>query len=410
MARNNSNPRKSPEWREAENWFNKLHTVPVFSIMGGSMMPGPDAGGLDGELENLLVSCPSYFPGWFYRGEYMLRIGKNTEGEKYIEKGFEQMAEVLDDEGEFERVLYQRIENLEKLLRYDLTAKLMEKAVRLYPDTAPYYDDLAYYILQLPARDKNEALRMQEKAMEIDPDDDCFINNLGWIYLMMGNFKEAETYFQKALDFNVDNPGALKNLDTAEYMMEHKLNYSAYLLRPAGMDEINKLRENVDFEGAAELCREYNADRVDAFKLDSLQNNIRPAHEILDIIQPFLFFMNDVEKNAADEIFLYENIDLLCDRFKFFLYRFIITTEFIEEQFLSEINRSLGLFYDFLRDGKLISPGQHKRFTDQINSTIGEFSRRIEDYNRIRHDINLQEKEREAAIEELFGIRYSNKG
>lgn len=406
MARNSRNPRKTPEWREAENWFNQLHTMPVFSIMGGSMMPGPDADVLDSKLENLLVACPSYFPAWFYRGEYMIRIGKIAEGDKYIEKGFDQMAEVLDDEEEFERVLYQRIENLEKLLRYDLTAKLMEKAIRLYPDTPSYYDDLAYYILQLPDRENSEALRLQEKAIEIDQDDDCFINNLGWIHLMMGNSKDAERYFQKALEFNLDNPGALKNLDTAEYMREHKLNYIEYLLRPAGLDEINRLREAVDFKGAAELCREYNADRLDAFKFISLQNKTILPHEILDVLQPFRFFMNKVEQMAEEDIFLYENIDMLCDKFKLFLYRFIITAEFIEEQLLTEINRSLTLFYDFLRDGKLINGDQQKRFSDQANSSISEFSRKIADYNRIRHDINLEEMEREQAIEELFGIRY----
>lgn len=406
MARNSENPRETPEWREAENWFNQLYSMPVFSVLGGGLMPGPDADVLDGELEKLLVYCPAYFPAWFYRGEYMLRTGKSAEGETYMGKGFDRMAEVLEDEDEFERVLYQQVENLEKLLRYDLTAKLMEKAIRLYPDAASYYDDLAYYILQLPDRDNNEALRMQEKAMEIDPDDDCFINNLGWIHLMMGNSKEAERHFQRALEFNIDNPGASKNLDTAEYMREHKLNYIEYLLRPADMEEINKLRKAVDFEGAAELCREYNADRVDAFKLFSLQNKRLPAHEILDVIQPFLFFMNEVEKMAKEDTLLYENIDLLCDKFKLFLYRFIIDTEFIEEQLLTEINRSLARFYDFLRDGKLINSDQHKRFSDQVNSSINEFSRRIADYNRVRHDINLEEKERETAIKELFGIQY----
>lgn len=409
MAKKEKSPRKTPEWREAENWFNQLHTMPVFSIMGGGLMPGPDAGGLDRELENLLVSCPFYFPGWFYRGEYMLRLGNDSEGEQYINKGFDHMVEVLEDEAELERVFYQRVENLEKLLRYDITAGLMEKAIRLFPDTACYYDDLAFYILQLPDRDNNEALRMQERALNIDPDNDYYINNFGWIYLMMGNFKDAEHYFRKALDFDIDNPGAMKNLDTLEYMQEHKLNYLEYLLRPADMEAINKLLENVDFAGAAELCREYNADRVDAFKISNLQNKTLPPHEILNIIQPFLFFMNDVEKRVEEDVFLYENIDLLCDKFKFFLYQFIITTEFIEEQLLAEVHRSITRFYYFLREMKLLTSAQHKRFIDSAGSAIGQFSRRIYDYNRIRHDINLQEGERVKAIEKLFEMHYLKK-
>jgi len=406
MARNGKNPRKSPEWREAENWYSQLYASPVFSVMGGGLMPGPDAEEIDKELENILVMCPLYFPAWFYRGEYMLRIGKSSEGETFIDKGFDCMVRVLENEEEFERVLSKRIENLERLLRYDLAARYMEKAIRIFPDTASYYDDLAFFILQLPNRDKSEALRMQEKALDINPDNDYFINNLGWVHLMMGNYKDAEKYFRKALDFNIDNPNALKNLDTAEYMRQHSLSYFEYLVRPANTKEIKNLLENVDFEGAAELCREYNADRVDAFKMNGLQKKTLPPHEILNILQPFQFFMNDVEKRVDDEIFLYENIDLLCNRFKTFLYDFIINTEFIEEQLLEEINRSITFFYNFLRETHLITPDQNKQFIDHIKSLISEFSRKIVDYSRIRHDINLHEAEREKAIEELFGMHY----
>ena len=171
MVRNGKNPRKTAEWREAENWYSQLYASPVFSVMGGGLMPGPDAEGIDQELENILVMCPLYFPAWFYRGEYMLRIGSISEGEKFIEKGFDCMQEVLEDEKEFERVLSKRIENLEKLLRYDLAARYMGKAIRIFPDTASYYDDLAFYILQLPDREKIEALRMQEKALYVTQGD-----------------------------------------------------------------------------------------------------------------------------------------------------------------------------------------------------------------------------------------------
>jgi hypothetical protein len=140
--------------------------------------------------------------------------------------------------------------------------------------------------------------------------------------------------------------------------------------------------------------------------MNGLQKKTLPPHELLNILQPFQFFMNDVEKTVGDEIFLYENIDLLDKKFKSFLYDFIINTEFIEEQLLEEINRSLTFFYNFLRETHLVTPDQNKRFIDHINSLIGEFSRKIEDYSRILHDINLQEAEREKTIEELFGMHY----
>ncbi len=371
-------------------------------------MPGPDAEEVDHELGKIIQHCPKFYSAYFQRGEYMLRIGSTEHGEKLMDRAFELMADILiEEEKEFEQELYHRIENLEKLLRCDLAAKYMEKTTRLFPETAEYYDDLTFYILQQPEGNKGQAMRMQEKALEIDPDNDNFINNLGWVHLMMGNYRDAEESFQKALEFNIDNPGALKNADTAEYMHKHKLNYFEYLVRPADMEEIDTHMQNVDFEEVARLCGEYNADRLDAFKFLCLQKKTLPPHEILDVLQPLNAFLNLSARLIDEQVFLYEKIDLLYDNFEFILYQFIIAGEFIEVPMLEHTAHSLSLFYDFLNEVKLAPQTQRRRFIEHIRSVTGDFSRKIDEYNRLRHDIELPEKEKEEAIAELFGMQYA---
>jgi tetratricopeptide (TPR) repeat protein len=404
MIGNEMDIRKTPRWQEAWQRYNHLHTGSVFSIIGTSPIMGTTLEELDQELAEILAGCPEFFPVWFHRGEYMLRTGKTSEGEDFIDKGFHHIVNIIRDEEEFRRTLSGRTENLEKLLRYDLAVKYLEKTIRLFPDTAAFYDELAFYILQVPDRDNKDALRWQREALEIEPDNDYFINNLGWVHLVTGNYQEARENFQKAIEFNIDNPSACENRETAEYMHEHRLTYSEYLLRPADMDVLNELFQAADFQGVAELCQVYNTDRREAFKIHHLQKKSLPSHEILNILQPFKLFMNTLEKLLDDEIFLYENMNLLQDKFKYFLYQFLLSSVNVDEPLLEDISRSLTVFYDFLSQSRLITNDQYKRFTGLFTPFIKEFSRKIYDFNRVRHDVRLNEEERQKTIEQLFGL------
>ncbi|MCP5106026.1 MAG: tetratricopeptide repeat protein [bacterium] len=314
----------------------------------------------------------------------------------------------MDNEEEFEKILASRVENLEKLLRYDLAARYLEKAIRVFPDTVSYYDDLAFALLQLSVPDKTGALRMQLKALEMDPDNDFFINNLGWVYLMMGNYKDAEAHFQKAMEFDPDNPSPFKNMDAAEYMHKHRLNYFEYLVRPADMRELRELMKERHVEDVIALCGEYNADRVEAFKIHHLRKKALPPHEILNALQLVEYFMNEVAKAAEDEVyydenefFLYDNIDLFYKKSRKLFYWFIVSSDIVDGQFLEEVGHALKVFYDFLSGAKLVSSD---RFTEHLASITSEFAGKLEEYHRLRHDVTLEEDDRETAIDRLFRV------
>jgi tetratricopeptide (TPR) repeat protein len=404
MSRYGSSVRKSPEWRDAEVRYNQLHLSSSFSIVGVSPMPGFSLEDLDREFEEILQTCPRFFPALFHRGEYMLRMGNTSEGEKLIDRASDSLVEIVEHEQEFKQKLSFRIENLEKLLRYDLAARCLEKAVRLFPDTAEFYDDLAFCLLQSADRDKSRALRMQQQAIEIDRDNDFYINNLGWIHLVMGNYKEAEDCFRKAMDFNIDHPSAFKNLDMAEYMHDHRLSYFDYLLRSADMKELAVLWESGEGEEAAELCREYNADRIEAFKIHQIKNGEMPPHEILNILQPFEMFINSVEEEVAGDVFLFENIKLWCENSDDYFIQFVLGSDDVEEMFLEDLRRSFTVFYDFLREVKVIDTAGHKQFMACIDPLISKLSAKMDEFHRLRLDVTLDEAERRASINRLFGI------
>jgi tetratricopeptide (TPR) repeat protein len=400
-----SDTRKTQSWKDADREYSRFHSWNVFSIFGATMVTGNTPEELDQELAGIIEACPEYFPAWFHRGEYMLRNGENAKGEDFIEKAFDHMINIIENEEEFNRAFSGRIDNLEKLLRYDLAVKYLEKAIRIFPDTARYYDEIAFYTLYLPDRDNSTALGRQLEALEIDPDNDYFINNLGWIYLMMGNFHDALEHFQKSLRFNPDNSTACENLEIAEYMAEHRINYFEYLVRPVAMGSLNELLDAVDFEGLSELCHLYKADRREAFKIHHLKNKFLSPHEILNILQPLQIFMNTLEKRVEGEIFLYENMELIHNKFKYLLFQFLLITNNIDELMLDSIGRSLIVFYDFLRESKLVNDNRYKQFAKDISTLIKEFSGKIDDFYSARHDVTLSEQDRRENIRRLFGIK-----
>jgi tetratricopeptide (TPR) repeat protein len=396
--------RRTAEWRKAERAYNQLHASSVQSLKGiGPVLKSWEE--IDWELEEILEECPEYFPALFQRAEFMFRTGRSADGEEFFDKAFIYLVEIIRNAQEFRIIFSQRVENLEKLLRYDLAVQYLEKAIQLFTDIAAFYDYLAFYMLQLPGYKKSRVLQLQEKALDIDPDNDTFINNLGWIHLMIGNYKEAEKLIQKAIEFNPENPNATENLDTVEYMQKHGLTYHNYLLRPVDKEILDKFLKTGAFEELTALCRTYNNDRLEAFKIHHMQKNSLQPHEILDILQPFKTFMNAIEDVVGDEIFLYECIDLLLlKEARYYFYQFIVRYDNINGEYIREVCRSISVIYAFLLEVKLVTPSKYDRLMEHIKPLNHEFSSRIEEYNKVRYNVALAEEEKEAIIEKLFGL------
>jgi Flp pilus assembly protein TadD len=369
MSKENHDIRGTYEWRNAQDLFKRVYSRrPVFSIIVDGPTPGASWLAIDYILRKILEGCPQFFPALFQRGEYLLRVGKTVEGEELIEKAFNNAFDILEDEEEFSETISQRTENLGELLRYDLAAKYMEIASRLFPDNAAFYDYLAFYLLQLPGTDKSSVLNIQQKALDIEPDNDFFINNLGWIYLMMGYYEEAEEYFRQAINYSSEST-AVENLETTEYMKERRLTYFQYLLRPADRDHLDDLYKSADFDEVARLCKAYNSDKVEAFKIHHLQKNTLPPHEILDTLYPLKEFLKMADESMArgEGVFLFENIDHFIEKSGYFISQLTREDEIAAQPLPDTTLDSLTVFYDSLQETNVIAPDQYTRVMGRIN-------------------------------------------
>jgi tetratricopeptide (TPR) repeat protein len=343
----------------------------------------------------------------------MLEIGRNPEGEKFIDKAFNTAIDFFSKEEEYEDeslegnlsgTFIEKTGNLELLLRYDLAAKYMEEATRMFPDEGLFYDHLASYLLQTPGADEKRLPGIQQKAVELEPDNDSYINKLGWIYLMLGNYEQAAEYFRQAVDYNSENSDAVENLEITEYMADHGVTYLQFLLQVAP-GEIQAFSDVGAFDDDIDSCEEYNVNKLKAFEMHHLQKKALAPHEILNILKPLEIFLDIIYESLEDDAdFSFENIDLILEKARYLIYQFLDRSQLEGEEALHAIIRSLTVFYDFLREGNVITPDQNKRVAEQLDLLKTEFSGKLDKYYQICDDFTLDAEEKEERVNELFGI------
>lgn len=397
--------RGSEEWKQAEILYNQVLQKNTFLIVGTAPVENISLEELGRQLSTVLTVCPHFFPAWFFKGDIMLRSGFTPEGEEYLEKAIDCLFQVVVVDEDFYIYFKPMLDTLDNLYRYDLAVKFIERALTLFPNLVALYDELAYHLSQLPGKNKSRAIQMQLKSIELDPGNEDYINNLGWIYLQLGYLVEAEKYFEDAAMMNPNNEKTMANLETVQYMRAHQMTYFQYLTRPIQANEMDDLLHKNDDE-AFIICRQCNEDRTEAFKIYHLENNSLKPFDILFFLGNLMLFVDEVELQRTPDqgLFLFENFDLFMVPFNHFLFHLIINSIYIERDQLGILEDSIEIFYRFLENVHLITKSQYEDFKEHIDRVINDYSSKLEEYYTINHNIDLTEKEREKAIRKLFAL------
>lgn len=104
-----------------------------------------------------------------------------------------------------------------------------EKSLALKYNNPYVLNNYAYY-LSLKGKDLEKAERMSKKAVELEPDNASFQDTYGWVLFMMGRYKEASVWIQKAVNNPEENPSGevlehygdvLFKLDETEQALEY---------------------------------------------------------------------------------------------------------------------------------------------------------------------------------------------
>ncbi len=85
------------------------------------------------------------------------------------------------------------------LKRYDESDSLYEAALRLDPNNHLTLNNYGYSLSERGIQ-LQRALEMAKKAIEQQPENQSYLDTIGWVYFQLGMYTEAEKFVQKAID------------------------------------------------------------------------------------------------------------------------------------------------------------------------------------------------------------------
>ena len=91
---------------------------------------------------------------------------------------------------------------------YEYSDQYYEQAIEKNPENATALNNYGYHLAVRKER-LEEALKMSEKANELDPGNSAFQDTYGWIKYQMGNLSEAEKWIRKAIDSSEEASAAI---------------------------------------------------------------------------------------------------------------------------------------------------------------------------------------------------------
>ncbi|WP_181705861.1 tetratricopeptide repeat protein [Chthonobacter rhizosphaerae] len=97
-----------------------------------------------------------------------------------------------------------------------------KKALDLSPDQPLVLNYLGYSWVDR-GMNYDEALRMIEKAVELEPTDGYIVDSLGWVYFKLGRFDEAVVQLERAVDLKPEDPVINDHLGDAYWQVGRKL-------------------------------------------------------------------------------------------------------------------------------------------------------------------------------------------
>jgi tetratricopeptide (TPR) repeat protein len=175
-----------------------------------------DSEGSIAALEAALKHKPDYAPAILSMGSVEYQRGKFAKGKALflslldLPDETEDLAEIVDEAGTF---LIQRH-------RYRDGLDLFRAAVLRFPRVAAIYSGLSCCAGHRGLHE--EALAAAETALELDPGNQDYVNDVGWSLLQGGRLAEAREFLQRAVVLDPEDALARDNLTWCTRLLERQ--------------------------------------------------------------------------------------------------------------------------------------------------------------------------------------------
>ncbi|MBN2226709.1 MAG: tetratricopeptide repeat protein [candidate division Zixibacteria bacterium] len=172
--------------------------------------------------------------GWLNLGlVYRLQDSTDLEIATY-EKGLPFMNNILDSIG----LLFPMGSAFERIGRFDRSVEVFEIIIDLQPQHAPALNYLGYMLADKGIR-LNEARRMIERALELDPENGAYIDSYGWVLFKLGKHSQALEQLLKAVTVITDDPVVMEHLGDAYKAVGDNDNAEKYWRKTLELDPDN---------------------------------------------------------------------------------------------------------------------------------------------------------------------------
>jgi tetratricopeptide (TPR) repeat protein len=216
---------------------------------------------------------PDNNAGWLYAGEALYQLGNFDEAVAVLKRGLDLHS------GDFDLSLllglsYNRLDDFDNAVQYleaaleirpddlnglsmlaltydshdrhEVSDSLYEAALELDPE---YHLVLNNYSYSLAEREKQleRALDMSQRAVEQVPDNDAYLDTLGWIYFKLGDIEKAEKYVREAIDKGSDSAVVHDHMGDIYYRLGRYDDALQYWEKALKLDESNRqIKEKIE--------------------------------------------------------------------------------------------------------------------------------------------------------------------
>lgn len=115
------------------------------------------------------------------------------------EAALKKAEELSLSESQLELVYFLRGALFERQKKYDRAEEEFRKVLELNPDSAITLNYLGYMFADQNTK-LEEAVKLLERAIELEPYNGAYLDSLGWAYYRLDRLEEAEVYLERALE------------------------------------------------------------------------------------------------------------------------------------------------------------------------------------------------------------------
>lgn len=131
------------------------------------------------------------------QAQLVLTEGQILRDAKQYDLAFKVLSQGLEALPDQPDLLYEAAMVADKQGKLDTLELMLRKLIKVAPEHAHAYNALGYALLERNVR-LDEAMKLVEKAYQLDPDDAAIMDSMGWGYYLLGKLDKSEVFMRRA--------------------------------------------------------------------------------------------------------------------------------------------------------------------------------------------------------------------